>query len=105
MGDEHRCEWRDRAEALEAELRQMREQFAAMQGTLAKLQRHVFGQRSEKIPPVSKAIRDPARAEQERIAALQKRRENAEEKRKLVARRIEHKVPEDRNRPSIRVLT
>src|SRR5512146_2375935 len=95
-GEEHRCEWRDRAEALEAELRDVRQQFAAMQGTLEKLQRHVFGQRSEKIPPVANEIRDPERAERERISALQKRRENQEKKRKLATRRIEHKVPEDR---------
>jgi transposase len=96
MGDgDHRCEWRDRAEQLESELGQMREQFAAMQGTLEKLQRHVFGKRSEKMPPVAEAIRDPARAEEERIAALQKRRENAEKKRQLVTRKIEHNVRDD----------
>ena len=94
-GEEHRCEWRDRAEALEAELRDVRQQFAAMQGTLEKLQRHVFGQRSEKIPSVAKEIRDPERAERERISALQKRRDNQEKKRTLATRRIEHKVPED----------
>ena len=94
-GEEHRCEWRDRAEALEAELRDVRQQFAAMQGTLEKLQRHVFGQRSEKMPSVAKAIRDPARAEADRIAALRTRRENAEKKRQLVTRKIEHKVRED----------
>jgi transposase len=95
-GDEHRCEYRDRVEVLEAELRDVREKFAAMQGTLEKLQRHVFGQRSERMPPINKELRDPDRAEQERIAALQKRRENLEKKRKLTTRRIEHKVPEDR---------
>jgi transposase len=94
IGD-HRCEWRERAEQLEAELGQMREQFASMQGTLEKLQRHVFGKRSEKMPPIAEAIRDPARAEAERIAALQKRRENAEKKRQLVTRKIEHKVRDD----------
>jgi transposase len=58
--------------------------------------RHVFGQRSEKIPPLASEIRDPERAERERIAAVQKRRENQEKKRKLTTRRIEHTVPEDR---------
>lgn len=121
---EHRCEWRERAESLEndlaaantaltstrVELKTTQEDLAAaktkiaelgdqvtgMQSALQKLQRHVFGQRSEKMPSVSKAIRDPARAEAERIAALQTRRENAEKKRKLVSRRIEHKVPEEK---------
>jgi len=115
-GDDHRCEWRDRAEALEAQLGQteaqltratvelneattaiasMSERMTAMQGTLEKFQRHVFGQRSEKMPPVAQEIRDPARAEAARIAALQKRRENAEKKRQLVTRKIEHKVRDE----------
>jgi transposase len=94
-GDDHRCEWRERAEALEGELREVREQFASMKGTLEKLQRHVFGKRSEKMPPVAEAIRDPARAEADRLAALQTRRENAEKKRQLVTRKIEHKVRDD----------
>jgi transposase len=59
------------------------------------LQRQVFGQRSEKMPPVAKAIRDFARAEADRIAALRIRRENAEKKRQLVTRKIEHKARED----------
>jgi transposase len=87
-GDDHRCEWRERAEALEARL-------AQVEATLEKLQRHQFGARSEKMPPVSEAIRDPARAEAERIAAQQKRRENAEKKRQLVTRKIVHEVRED----------
>jgi transposase len=73
----------------------MRAQFAAMHGTLEKLQRHVFGRRSEKMPSVAEAIRDPARAEAERIATIQTRRENAEKKRQLVTRKLEHKVRED----------
>ncbi len=87
-GDDHRCEWRDETESLRAEVVELRAQFA-------KLQRQVFGKRSEKMPSVAQAIRDPARVEQERIAALQKRRENAEKKRQLVTRKIEHKVRED----------
>lgn len=86
-GDDHRCEWRERAEALEARL-------AQSEATLEKLQRHQFGARSEKMPSVAEAIRDPARAEAERIAAQQKRRENAEKKRQLVTRKIVHEVRE-----------
>ena len=109
MGGEHRCEWRDKAESLElklaaaletvasqaATIANQGEQLATIQGTVEKLQRHVFGQRSEKMPPVAQAIRDPAQAEEARIAALQKRRENAEKKRQLFTRRIEHHVRED----------
>jgi transposase len=100
---DHRCEWRERAESLEGELAQLRtehaqtiEQLAAVQSTIEKLQRHVFGKRSEKMPSVSKEIRDPARAEAERLEALQTRRENAEKKRQLVTRRVEHKVAEEK---------
>jgi transposase len=46
------------------------------------------------MPRVADAIRDPDRANAERIAAQQLRRENAEKKRQLVTRRIEHPVPE-----------
>ena len=49
-GDDHRCEWRDEAEALRAEVAELRAQFA-------KLQRHVFGKRSEKMPPVAEELR------------------------------------------------
>jgi transposase len=122
-GEDHRCEWRDKAERLAAELarvvRSMEaaealiraqteairtrdetlakqgEQLSQIQATVEKLQRHVFGKRSEKMPSVDAAIRDPDRAETERIAALQTRRENAEKKRQLVTRRIEHKVAEE----------
>jgi transposase len=102
-GDDHRCAWRERAETLEVEIEKLRaehaetvEQLTAVQSTIEKLQRHVFGKRSEKMPSVSKAIRDPARAEAERIEALQTRRENAEKKRQVVTRRIEHKVAEEK---------
>ncbi len=65
-------------------------------GHVEKLQRHIFGKRSEKMPSVAQATRDPATAEAERIAALQTRRENAEKKRRLVTRRLEHKVSEEK---------
>jgi transposase len=120
---EHHCEWREEAEKVAAQLatttaaldvahktisvqaetiRQQAdalakqgEQLTQIQATVDKLQRHVFGKRSEKMPRVADAIRDPERATAERIAAQQLRRENAEKKRQLVTRRIEHKVPED----------
>jgi transposase len=122
-GDDHRCAWREKVEKLQEDLgyaaraldaaekiiatqaetirlkdealAKQGEQLTQIQSTVEKLQRHVFGKRSEKMPPVAAAIRDPERAEAERIAALQTRRENAERKRQLVTRRIEHKVPDD----------
>ncbi|HYD53174.1 MAG TPA: IS66 family transposase [Gemmatimonadaceae bacterium] len=122
-GDDHHCEWRGQVEHLKEDLgyaaqaldaakqiiatqaetirlkdealAKQAEQIDRIQGTVDKLQRHVFGKRSEKMPAVAEAIRDPDRAEAERIAALQTRRENAEKKRQLVTRRVEHKVPDD----------
>jgi transposase len=101
-GGDHRCEWRDRAEALEAELGRTRvemaeqgEKLAAVVTTLEKLQRHVFGKRSEKIPRIDDELRASTPADP--AIALERRRENAEEKKRVVvSRQIEHKVPEDR---------
>jgi transposase len=113
---DHDCEWREQAESLAIQLdaaqktiaaqaqtiqaqseslAKLSEQFASVKSTVEKLQRHVFGTRSEKITPLATALRDPARADADRIAALQNRRENAEKKRQLVTRKIEHKVRED----------
>jgi transposase len=89
VSEEHRCEWRDRAESLEAEV-------ASLRATVEKLQRHVFGQRSEKMPRVSEQLRDEADAEAAREAELEKRREHAAMRQGLPTRRIEHKVPEVR---------
>jgi transposase len=100
VGD-HDCEWRDRAEKLAAELADERagraalsEEVSRLAAIVEKLQRHAFGKRSEKIPPVGDELRragvpsDPA-------AALEKRRANAEKKRTVVTREIHHKVPDD----------
>ena len=129
-GDDHRCEWRAKADRLDSDLAhaaravdaaekiiatqaetirlkdeqlarqgellaKQGEQLASVQATVEKLQRHVFGKRSEKMPTVAEAIRDPERATAERIAAQQTRRENAEKKRQLVTRRIDHAVPDE----------
>jgi transposase len=93
-GDEHRCEWRDKAESLEAEVAGLRATVVAMEGTLSKLQRHVFGKRSEKIPPVAEALR-AAGVESDPEAALEKRQENAEAKKALPSREVVHKVRDD----------
>jgi transposase len=108
-GGDHHCEWRDQVPVLQAALAAANariaeqdrtiatlvEQLTSMRATVEKLQRHVFGKRSEKMPPIAEAIRDPDRAEAERVAALQTRRENAELKRQLITRRIEHKLRDD----------
>lgn len=108
--DDHHCEWRDRAEALAvqltattAELAKARGMLAALeerltqlQGVVEKLQRHAFGQRSEKMPPVKEELRRKGVTAADPEAALAKRRENAEKKKALPAREIPHHIPEDK---------
>jgi transposase len=101
VSEEHHCEWRERAEGLESQLAAARatiaeqaEQIAAVQASIEKLQRHVFGKRSEKMPRVADELRDPAGAEAARTAALETREENAALRKQLTTRRIEHKVPD-----------
>jgi transposase len=93
-------EWRLRALAaeemvrvLKAERDQQAEVMAAMNAELEALKRHVFGKRSEKMPPMSREVKKkngetPADA----AAAAQKRKENREARKKLPTRRVEHKV-------------
>jgi transposase len=96
MGDEdHRCAWRERVELLEGELAASKEQIASLAASLEKLQRHVFGQRSEKMPRIADELRE-AGVETDPEATQEKRRENAELRRELPTRRIEHKVSESR---------
>ena len=99
-GEDHRCAWRERVEQLEGELATTRAELAASQDKIAglaanleKLQRHVFGQRSEKMPRVADELRQ-AGVETDPEATQEKRRENAEKRRQLPTRRIDHKVPE-----------
>ena len=73
---QHECEWKDRALALEARI--------------AVLERALFGKKSEKQPRAPKLTppADPAQTQQ-------KRQENAQAKQALPEVRIEHPVPED----------
>ena len=85
MGEatEHQCEWRDRAELLDARIAQLESQLQA-------LQRAMYGKKSEKQPRAPK-LTPPADPEQTK----QKRQENAEAKQALPEVRIEHPVPDD----------
>lgn len=100
---EHRCEWRDRAERLEVELAaanatiaELRTQVTQLQEIVGKLQRHVFGRRSEKMPPVADELRRKGATTADHEATVAKRRANAEKKKALPAREIAHPIPEDR---------
>ena len=114
-GGDHQCEWREQVEGLTTELAvaqatiatqaetiqqqgealsKLGEEFASVQATVEKMQRHIFGKRSEKMPRIADELR-AAGVETDPAIALAKRLENAEKKRKLVARTVEHKVPDD----------
>jgi len=114
-GGDHQCEWREQVEGLTTELAvaqatiatqaqtiqqqgealsKLGEEFASVQATVEKMQRHIFGKRSEKMPRIADELR-AAGVETDPALALAKRLENAEKKRKLVARTVEHKVPDD----------
>ena len=93
---DHHCAWREEAEELRAELDALKEKFAALSAQLDKLQRHVFGQRSEKMPPISEELRRGQPKDSERAKA--RRQQNARVKRALPVRRIEHRVPEEKRR-------
>jgi transposase len=102
-GGDHRCEWTERAEKLEAELAvahatiaELKGQLTQLQDVVGKLQKHVFGQRSEKMPPVAQELRRKGAVSADREAALAKRRENAEKKKEIPARKITHRIPEEK---------
>jgi transposase len=85
LPEDHHCAWREHAERLETKLDAVLERVAV-------LERHAFGRRSEKMPPVAEALRvgappDPARG-------LERRRRHAKVRAELPARTIKHSVPE-----------
>ena len=72
------------------------ERVAQLESVVGKLQRHVFGQRSEKMPPVAEELRRKGITTTDHEAALAKRRENAEKKKALPAREIPHKIADEK---------
>jgi len=85
---EHRCEWREKAESLEARV-------AELEQTVAKFQRHLFGKRSEKMPSVATELRRSGAIVTDTEETLAKRREAADKKRMRPSREIHHRVRED----------
>ncbi|HWV38440.1 MAG TPA: IS66 family transposase [Vulgatibacter sp.] len=84
---DHQCEWRDYAKELEDRLLHVQAQVEA-------LQRHVFGKRSEKMPPIAKELRASGSSGVDPAATQEKRRKRADERKELPTREIPHKVPE-----------
>ncbi|RKH59689.1 IS66 family transposase [Corallococcus interemptor] len=98
MPQDHFCPWREEAEELKAEVGRIGTQVQSLQTQLTALQRHVFGKKAEKLPSVTRQLRqDAGSAEDEAArtaAALRKRRERAASKAEgALTREVRHPVP------------
>lgn len=85
---DHVCAWRDEAEDLRKRVDELTAQMEV-------LQRHVFGKRSEKMPPVARELRDQRGVKPDPAAAAEKRRKRAQAREDLPTREIHHKVSEE----------
>jgi transposase len=92
--EDHDCAWRNEAERLEGELVRIKDQQETLRAQLAALQRHVFGKRSEKMPPVSEELRSERPVDPEATQA--RRRAARAEKAALPEREVHHLVPPER---------
>jgi len=98
LPQDHHCPWREEAEELRAQHDALRVEHEALKALVDKLQRHVFGKRSEKMPPMGGEVRRGKPLDRAKVNS--RRRANAAEKRQLTKRRIEHKVADkDRHCP------
>ncbi|MGO9066508.1 MAG: transposase domain-containing protein [Myxococcaceae bacterium] len=98
--EDHECAWRDEAERLGEELAHVKadqsEKLAQLEAQLAALQRHVFGKRSEKMPPVAEELRAGRPLDPEAVQA--RRRAARAEKAELPEREVHHSVPPERRK-------
>jgi transposase len=88
---DHFCPWREEAEEL-------KERLTALEGKMAALERHVFGKKTERMPPVASELRGEAASKESKAerdeAAKKKRRERAaQKKQQALTREIRHDVP------------
>ena len=90
---DHFCPWREEAEEL-------RERLTRVEARVEEVQRRVFGRSSERLPPVSKELRQGQSDETTRQAAQDKRRERAAARAALPSCEVHHGVPpEERTCP------
>jgi transposase len=85
---DHFCPWREEAEELRARL-------TTVEAQVEELRRRVFGRSSERLPPVSKELREQGTDETARQAAQDKRRERAAARAALPSREVHHPVPSE----------
>ena len=92
--EDHECAWREEAERLESELARVREEQDTLRAQLAALQRHIFGKRSEKMPPIAEELRSERPVDPAATQTL--RRKARAEKAALPEREVLHAVPPER---------
>ena len=80
---------------LEEERRQQAEVLEAMKAELDALKRHVFGQRSEVMPPVGRELRRKGKTKRDPAKERQRRKENKDKKAALETEDIDHAVDRD----------
>ncbi|MCC6786107.1 MAG: IS66 family transposase [Planctomycetes bacterium] len=91
LPEDHHCEWRQEAEALRDDLDETRAELGKLRDEFDVLKRHVFGRRSEKMPPVAQELRVGAPR-----APAQARRSEVRAEAPTVT--FKHKVPDDKRR-------
>jgi len=92
QGEEHRCEWRTRAEALESEIAALKESLGGIQHEMETMKRRLLGPKSEKLPPIIKELRQGTPVD--RKAVQMKRRARQEVKAELPQETVRYEVPE-----------
>jgi len=90
----HQCEWREKAEGLEAKLHVVEGQLASLKHELAALTRRVLGPKSEKMPPVGQETAAAPEKTVDWEAVQKKRRERQKQKAALETKTTVYRVPE-----------
>jgi transposase len=84
--DDHQCGWRTYAAELRGDLETVKTELAA-------LKRHLYGRKSERMPPMEREVRRGQKADP--AETRRKRKETALAKEKLVEESVPHPVPEE----------
>ena len=95
-------QWRQRALASETLLKTLTQErdeqaevMEAMKAELAALKRHVFGQRSEAMPPVERELRRKGKTKKDRDKERQRRKDNKDKKADLETEDVDHTIDRD----------
>jgi transposase len=98
VADDHRCPWREEAEALRFRVAELEAKLATVLVAMEALERRVLGPKSEKMPPPESELRredDEEDAEERRLAALRRRRERGELRDQLRRQTVQHHLGDE----------